>query len=262
MDFKQRYGPWALVTGASSGIGEEFARHLARRGINLVISARREERLRTLAQELIAHHGVEVETLPVDLAAPEAGAILADAVADKDLGLLVSNAGFGLKGLHEAQEPTRLLAMLHTNAAAPLLLTNRIATQLRNRGHGGILLTGSIEGAMPFPYSAAYAASKAFVGSLGEALAWELRSAGVDVLVLCPGSTDTEAIGLQGIDRSKLRGLQSPALVAEEALGQLGRSTVYIPGTANRWLLRLLGWLPRKFAIDAVAKGMKASMQR
>lgn len=261
MDFLHRYGPWALVTGASSGIGEQFAHQLAARGLNLLITARRESRLQTLSDQLGAQYGVEVKYLALDLANPSDTEHLVGVAADMDLGLVVSNAGFGLKGLHGDQDPQQLQNMLLTNVAAPLLLSNALARQLSERGRGGFLLTGSIEAFLPFPYSAAYAASKAFVSSLAEALACEWRPAGIDVMVLCPGSTDTEAIDHQGVDRSKLKGLMTPSEVARQALDELGHRTVFIPGTGNRWLVRILGWLPRKMAINAVAQGMRASLR-
>lgn len=261
MEFLQRYGPWALVTGASSGIGEQFSRQLAAKGLNLLIIARRESCLKSLAEELGAKHDIEVQYLALDLAELANIKTVLSTAAEKDIGLVISNAGFGLKGLHEDQDPEQLQNMLLTNIATPVLLSNGLAQQLRTRGRGGLLLTGSIEAFLPFPHSAAYAASKAFVGSLGEALAWEWKPAGIDVLVLCPGSTDTEAIDRQGVDRRKLKGLMAPAEVARQALQQMGRKTVFIPGVGNRWLVRILGWLPRRVAVNAVAKGMQASLK-
>ena len=197
---REKYGPWALVTGASSGIGEQFARQLARAGFNLLLVARREDRLRDLRAELGPRRRREIEPLVADLADPEAVDRIVAGTAGRDLGLLVSNAGFGLKGAFESHGRARLEAMLNVNARAPLLLVHALLPRLRTRPTGGIILTGSQEGEAPFPWSSAYAATKAFVHSLGMGLHGELAGTGIDVLVLAPGATDTEALRLQGFD--------------------------------------------------------------
>jgi short-subunit dehydrogenase len=156
------------VTGASSGIGEQFARVLAEAGLDLVLVARRTERIEKLAEELRGSHGVAVEPLTLDLCEPDFLGPLVRACEGKEIGLVVSNAGIGAKGLcHEARRE-ELTEVLHANCRAPLLLAHAFAPALIERGRGGLLLTGSIEGFVGFPYSAAYAATKAFVTSFGE----------------------------------------------------------------------------------------------
>ena len=253
------YGPWALVTGASSGIGEQFAHLLAAAGCHLVITARRAEQLHNLATTLQAEHGIQVEAVTLDLNDADFLAPLLKAIAGKDIGLLVSNAGFGLKGPHAMQDGAQLQAMLNVNALAPMLLTNALAPQLCARDKSGIILTSSIEGFVPFPHSAAYAASKAFVLSLGEAIAWELKAEGVDTLVLCPGSTDTEALTRQGFDPATLKGLMSPRDVASQALDALGKKTVLVTGTANKAMVKLLRNLPRNMAVNLAGKAMQSA---
>jgi short-subunit dehydrogenase len=261
-DFTHRFGPWALVTGASSGIGEQFARQLAARGLNVVITARRAALLEHLAAELTRTHGVQVTVLALDLAQPDFMAPLLAACADKDIGLVVSNAGFGLKGEHHNLDAARLSAMLNVNCHAPMLLAHAFAPQLIARGRGGLLFTGSIEGFMGFPWSTAYAATKAFVMSLGEGLWGELTARGVDVMVLAPGATDTDAPTLQGIDKSQLAGMMPPAEVVRQALAQLGKKTVFITGWTNRLLVRFLTMVPRRVGLRIAGKGMQVALQR
>lgn len=260
--FSSCYGPWAVVTGASSGIGEQFARALAARGCNLVVVARRADRLDALATELSTGGGVEVETLALDLAEPGSVSRVVAGCAGKDVGLVVSNAGFGLKGLHHQQSESRLEAMVAVNCLAPALLARAFGPALMERGRGGLIFTGSIEGFVGFPLSAAYAATKAFVLSLGEGLWGELHSQGVDVLVVAPGSTDTEALELQGIDKSTLVGIMSPATVVEGALEQLGKRPVHIAGAMNRALVGAVAALPRRAGVGLVGWGMRRTLER
>lgn len=260
--FAGRYGPWAVVTGASSGIGEQFATLLAERGLNLVIAARRKARLEQLAARLREQHGVAVEVLELDLAAADFLDTLLAASEGKDVGLVVCNAGFGLKGLHHLQDPAQLDSMLGVNTRAPTLIARAFVPRLIERGRGGLLITGSVEGFLSFPWSAAYAASKAYLRSLGEALWAELKPHGVDVLVLAPSATDTDAVRQQGFDPAQMRGLMSPRRVVELALGRLAHGPTYVPGAANRALVRFLGLLPRRWAIVLAGKGARAALER
>ena len=261
-NFLEQYGPWALVTGASSGIGEQFARLLAELGFHLIIVARREDRLLNLASELHARYSVEVEPVCLDLSSPDFLAPLATAIQGRDIGLLVSNAGFGLKGEHYQTDPAQMDRMLQLNSRAPMLLTHAISPALIKRGKGGILLTGSIEGFLAFPWSASYAASKAFVLSLGESLWYELKPYGVDVLVLAPGSTDTEALPMQGFNPEEQFGLMPPQKVATLALAQLGKQPVFISGWMNRLFIRVLSALPRRIATSLAGSGMRSAIKK
>ena len=260
-EFKRRYGPTALVTGASSGTGEHFARILAEQGLDLVLVARRRERLEALAKELGEEHAVRVVSLGLDLARPDFLADLLPVCEGEDVGLVVSNAGFGAKGrLHETASDL-LEQMLDLNCRAPLLLARAFVPRLLERGHGGILITGSIEGYLGFPYSAGYAATKAFVRSLGEAIWEENRKQGLDVLVLAPGATDTEMLSNLGMDPRDLHAM-APEAVARQALARLGRGPAFIPGFANRAFVRLLRVLPRKVALRLAGEGMRRALER
>jgi len=259
---QHKYGPWALVTGASSGIGAEFARQLAAGGLNLILVARREAPMRALQSELSARHGVEIELLVLDLGAADAALQLCAGLGGRDIGLVVSNAGFGLKGGFNQHTPAALEAMLNVNARTPLLLLHTLLPALRRRATAGIIVTGSIEGETAFPWSSAYAATKAFVHNFALSLYGELADSGVDLLLLEPGSTDTEAAGLQGISRENLVGLMSPAQVVAQALARLGKTPVLIPGLHNRVFIGLLRLLPRRVAIALAGKGMAAALAR
>jgi short-subunit dehydrogenase len=259
-DFEQRYGPWAIVTGASSGIGEHFARQLARRGFNLMLVARRRDRLDALAQDLGRKRGAVVETLALDLGEPAAVDRLVAALGERDVGLVVSNAGFGLKGPFLEATRAQLEAMFNVNARTPLFLLHAVLPRLLARKRGGVILTGSQEGEAPFPWSSAYAATKAFVHSLGLGLYGELAGTGIDLLVLAPGATDTEALVLQGFKREALPPLMPPEQVAREALSRLGRAAFHVPGKDNRKFVALLKRMPRDKVVAFNAQNMAAAL--
>ena len=257
IDFIEKYGPVALITGASSGIGKSFAERLAASGMDLVLIARRIHRLDTLAAHLKAAHGVEVKVCPIDLADANAVRRIAEATASLDIGLVLSNAGFGLTGDHSAIDASAMADMLMVNCNTPMLLANVFIPRLRARGRGGIVLTSSVEGLMGCPYSAAYSASKAFVKSLGEALWGELTPAGIDVLAICPGATDTEALGRHGIDPATLPNVMSPDAVAQLTLENLTSGPVLITSEHYKATFDQLLAMPRREALAVMARRMK-----
>lgn len=256
----ENYGKTALITGASSGIGRAFARTLARSGFDLVLVARRKALLEELADELSKSCNCHALVREVDLSNAEDIDALLAGLGELEIDLLVSNAGFGLKGPFEADDLSRQISMIHTNAIAPLMLCYRLLPGMKKRGRGGIIITGSIEGETGFPWSTSYAATKAFVHQLGGGLWAECRGTGVDVLVLAPGSTDTDAPRLQGISDDQLIGVMSPERVAKEALEQLGKRPLWIPGWHNRFFIRLLRILPRGLSLKMAGIGMKKAI--
>ncbi|MBQ0826685.1 SDR family NAD(P)-dependent oxidoreductase [Streptomyces tagetis] len=255
-DFAQRYGPVAVVTGASSGIGYAFAGQLAGRGLDVVLVARRGDRLRRLAEELRDQYRVRATVVQADLADPAAPARILEAVDGLDVGLLVSNAGFGVKGRFEDTDADVLSSMLAVNCLAPMRLAHALVPRMRLRGRGGVLFTSSVEGLLGCPYSAVYSATKAYTNALGEALWAELEPAGVDVLTLCPGATDTEAPRLQGIDPASLQDLMSPEDVARCALEHLAEGPTYIPSPHYRGNYATLLSMPRREALTMMARSM------
>lgn len=237
-----QYGPWALVTGASSGIGREFARQLAASGLNLVFVARRLPLLLELGEELTARHGIETRAVQADLSSPHFMDVLLPVTDDLDVGLLVSNAGTGVPGRF-LDVPERIhLDVLHLNAAAYMRLAHHYGRAMAQRGRGGIILVGAMGATDGIPLMANAAATKAFVKSLGIGLHHELAEHGVNTTVVIPGPTDTPVIDHFGLDRASLP--MQPMSVeqcVDEGLQALkvGRAT-HLTGWVNRTLLRFL----------------------
>ena len=195
--------PLALVTGASSGIGAGLAWELARHGHDLVLTARRVAAMEALAAELRSL-GAAVTVIAADLSKPGAAAALAHDIGSRSLAIdvLINNAGLGALGRFDRMDFGRISEILQVNIIALTELTRLIAPGMVARGRGRIMLVSSVAGFQPGPRMAVYFASKAFVSSLGEALAYELRGTGVGVTVLCPGATDTEFFKIAGADHS------------------------------------------------------------
>jgi short-subunit dehydrogenase len=193
--------PVALVTGASAGIGVAFARHLAANGYDLVLVARRRERLDALAAELTsAHAGLRARVIAGDLAVPDTVTEIAAEVAREgiEVDLLVNNAGFGWNGRFVASEMRNAAGQIAVNIGALVALTHALVPGMVARGRGGVINVGSTASFQPVPYMAVYGATKAFVLSFTEALHEELRGSGVRVVALCPGATSTEFFAVAG----------------------------------------------------------------
>ncbi len=243
MTFKERYGPWALVTGASSGIGEEFARQLAAMGFNLILVARRKQRLEDLARQLETGSKIQVRIIVADLSQPDFMPIILSATQSIDVGLLVNNAGFGIGGNFLDHELKKELALLDVNCRAPLILTHEFGRRMIERKRGGIIFVSSVSGYIATPFEASYAASKVYELFLAESLGHELKRDGVDVLALCPGSTDTEFHVIAG---SRAVAAMPVKPVVDLALKKLGKKPAAIPGWHNRLLVYLLKFTPRR----------------
>ena len=238
MRMPEAMGRWALVTGASSGLGIEFARQLAFQGVNLVLTARREAPMQELAAALRSRHGIEVVVEALDLGQASAAETLEGRLAERAItpDILVNNAGFGVSDGFLDQDPARLRAMLNLNVVSLTELTYRFGRAMAARGHGRILLVASMAAYMPTPRLAAYGASKAFILSLGEALNVELAGK-VDVTVLSPGLMHTgfaEAAGYTAPEAAASTAL-APSEVARIGLKALieGRPSV-VAGRMNR----------------------------
>jgi uncharacterized protein len=248
--FADRYGPFAVVAGASEGLGAAFARALADRGVSLVLLARRAAALEEVAAPL--RDKVEVRTRPMDLARPDLAEAVSAATAGLEVGLVVYNAASSLIGPFVDQPPAAQQRVLDVNARGPLVLSRLFAAPMRARRRGGIILMSSLTAFISSPQLAVYGATKAFNLALGEALAEELRPDGVDVIVCCAGATRTPGFERQTGDAAP-RSMSAPAVV-EETLAALGRRAVLVPGRLNRlaaWLLSRV--LPRRAAVSIMA---------
>jgi hypothetical protein len=251
--------PVALVTGASAGIGAALARELARHGHDLVLVARRAEPMTRLAEEL-STLGAEATVIPSDLSRPGAAATLAHELGSRGIALdvLVNNAGLGAAGRFDRIETRRISEMLQVNIVALTELTRLILPGMIARGRGRIMLVASIAGFSPGPHMAVYFASKAYVLSFGEALAYELAGTGIAVTVACPGATDTEFFTVAGANGTsmgrRLRRMMRPEDVAAEAYRGLaaGRKVV-ITGAPNRMLAAAARHLPRRLVMPIAA---------
>jgi short-subunit dehydrogenase len=254
--FRDRYGPFALIAGASEGIGAAFARELAARGLHLVLCARRPGPLESLARELEAAHRIEARTLALDLGALDAPARIEEEIARLELGLLVYNAALSPIAPFLELPLAEHEAILAVNCRTPLRLAHSLGRQLRARGRGGILLMSSLAGLQGSALCAHYAATRAYTLVLAEGLWSELRGEGVDVLACLAGATRTP-----GFERSQPRmGLISapvaePAEVAREALAALGREPSVVTGLGNRLAAALMArLLPRRWAVSLMSQ--------
>jgi short-subunit dehydrogenase len=252
-------GRVALITGGSSGIGEAFARALAGRGLQLIVTGRDETRLRAIVAGLRERHQVRVEPIVVELSAPDAPERLKAAVDHLDLSpdILVNNAGVGAIGTFAELPLERQLEMVGVNVEALVAITSLFLPAMLARGRGGIVNTSSAAGLQPLPHYAVYGASKAFVNSFSQALWAEVRGTGVRVVAVCPGPVADTRFGERsgGSSLSKFPGLASRRQLSRETVvalaldGLVQGDPLVVPGLTNRLMARLAGTLPRRFQL-------------
>lgn len=252
---------YALVTGASAGIGAAFARTLAARGHSLVLTARRADRLDTLASELKGSHDVDVHCLPGDLAEPDAPRLLCEEIRRRGLAvdLLVNNAGYGVTGSFASRPWSTHADFIQVMMTTPTELCHRLLPDMRERGRGGIVNVASLAGLIPAPAGhTLYAASKAYLIKFSQALALENRKYGVNVCALCPGFTYSEFHDVTGT-REEMRALprwlwMGADEVVSDALAALARGeAVHVSGRINRLIKRFFKLAPDRFAQRLVA---------
>lgn len=252
---RERYGPWALIAGASDGIGESFTRRIAAAGINVLMLARREPLLESLAESIRSEHGVEARTIVADLTADDLDERVGRGVGDLEVGLLVYNAGavHGAAKFHD-QPVDHALGLVALNCRGPVLLTHRLGKAMRERGRGGIVLLTSMAGLSGSSYTATYGATKSFDLILAEALWHELAPHGVDAMAVVAGATRTPSMLESQPGFESYPGIMEPDDVANGALRNLGAGPVWVAGEANRTAAAGLIPVPRVVMVNAMSQ--------
>ena len=266
--FAAKYGPWALVAGASDGVGSAFAEGLAERGLNVVLLSRRQAVLDDVAAGIAERTGVQTRTLAVDLAAPDASAAIADATADLEIGFLVYCAGADPNFEPFLANPIDTAeAMVQRNCVVPMQLSHHFATGMVERGRGGIVIFGSGAGLAGGPNMVAYAATKAFDMVFAEALWAELHDRGVDVLGLILGKTDTPALrrleaerGVLGSEDDIPTDAGSVADVIAEAFDNLQDGPTWFVGDELRGAVSMMRSITRNQAVQFMVQASAANM--
>ncbi|HEY2082801.1 MAG TPA: SDR family oxidoreductase [Verrucomicrobiae bacterium] len=248
---------WALITGGSMGIGHELAKVFAANKFNLVLVARSEPRLKQVADELHAQHGIETKILVKDLSLPNAPQELFDALRDTPISVLVNNAGFGWRGTFaECDLQHEALDMMHVNMDSLVALTRLFAPPMLARKNGRIMNVASTAAFQPGPFANIYFATKAFVLSFSHALAEELEGTGVTVTALCPGTTRTEFF-----ERAKMQDFRRNSIMMDAGVvaqsgyrGLMRGKRVVIPGVMNKLMATLAGFVPTRMTTRIVRK--------
>jgi uncharacterized protein len=254
--FHDRYGPWALVAGASAGLGEAFARELAARGLRLLLLARRQDALDRLAADLRAAHGVEVRVAAADLARQDLAEVVAQLAAGAEVGLLVYNAAHSVIGPFVDRPLEEQLRVLDVNCRGPLVLAHHLGGEMARRGRGGMILMTSLAGSQGNPLLASYAASKAFNLVLAEGLWAELAGRGVDVLGCRAGATRTPGYAAS-LPKADLP-LMEPEAVVAQALAALGRGPTVVTGALNKVAaFAFARLLPRRASIRIMGRATR-----
>src|SRR5467141_1003810 len=256
---KKRFGPWALVTGASSGIGKEFARQIAASGINVVLVARRENLLDEVGQGLANGFNVQYRTVVADLSQEGFLDKLAEATNDLDIGLVVSNAGTGNPGEFLKLDRQLHRTTLRVSTMAHLDITHHFGAKLVKRGRGGLMLAGAVGAEAGVPRMANDGAAKAYVHSLGEALHYEFKPLGVYVTVLAAGFTNTAVLEKFGLEPKTMpmKPMSVEQCVSEALSGLVKNRSKIVPGRLNRILNALVpASLARKIEADLIGNGL------
>ena len=264
-DFGTRYGPWALVAGASTGLGEEFATQLAARGLHLVLIARRRELLDALGERLTHDFPIQVRTLQLDLASDDIGAMVAEATNDLDIGLLVYNAATSIIGPFFETPLQDHLNEIAVNVRAPLTLAYMLGTRMLKRQRGGIVLLSSLSSSQGSALIANYTATKAYNRLLAEGLWEELRTRSIDVVACSPSAVSTPGYLASPPRRAGRVSVSAmgPREVVAEALAGLGKKPLVIPGWSNRLANVVMERvLPHRVAIRLMGRVMRGMYAR
>ena len=258
-----KYGEWALITGASSGIGLAFCKNLAAQGYNLILVARTQSKLESSADQLSKTFGIYTSVVTCDLSRPDEVSNLKEIFLEKNVGLLVNNAGWGQPGVFHKHSLENSIRETQLNINTPLSLTKWFLNESKSEKKGVIFLS-SIAAYMGSPYLGNYSATKAWVLNFGLSLYHELKDRSVDVLVLAPGPTKTGMFGIESVDFSKMpMHWMTADKVAKSALNKIGKQPVHIPGTMNKIMSFVMGKiLPRSSAQKLFGMMMKPAMPK
>jgi uncharacterized protein len=253
-----------LITGASSGIGAAFARKLAKRGRNVLLVARSEDKLIALCNEIGRASGIRAQYVAMDLTEPDAPERLVEETKKRglEIDMLINNAGFGSMGDFEKLDRTQELEMIDLNVKSLVELTHRFLGPMRERHQGTIINVASTAGFQAVPFMATYAATKAFVLSFSQALWEENRPHGIHVLALCPGVTDTNFFAASKIDQPPMRTVQTPEEVVDAALRALSRGKgMVISGWTNWLTIEAERVVPRSLVTRFVGKTLRSRFE-
>jgi short-subunit dehydrogenase len=257
---KKWAGKWALVTGASAGIGVELARQLATAGANLVLTARRTDRLQELASDFSGKYGVKVEVCSTDLTQPNAAEHIFQFTTERGLAIevLINNAGFGAFGYAHKIPPARSAEMIQVNCTAVVALTHLYTPAMVARHRGDVMIVSSVAAFQAVPFNSVYAATKAFDLIFAEGIAEEVRPFGVNVCALCPGSTNTEFQTVAEQPDRVFRSAETAEKVARVGLeGMAAGKTCVISGGKNWLMVEAERIAPRRFVAKMAAKMMR-----
>jgi hypothetical protein len=253
--WQQKYGAWAVVTGASDGIGREIAIALAKRKLNLVLVARRQARLDELAAQLSKEYAIEIQVIPANLSDAAGVQQVITHTQSLQVGLLVACAGFGTSGRFIESNLEEELDMLTVNCSAVLRMVHHYGQRFAQQRRGGIILMSSLLAFQGVPFAANYAATKAYIQSFAEALHVELAPAGVDIIASAPGPIHS---GFAARANMNIRLAAKVDTVAEETLNKLGRRTTVRPGMLSKFLELTLSISPRPRRVRAMGRIMKS----
>lgn len=265
MSFKEKYGPTALIAGASEGLGAAYARALAARGLDLVMVARRKEVLEASASAIATRYGVKVLPVACDLAAPEAIWVILDALGSRPVDFLVYNAALSYIGPFLSTNLSTYTDIVSVNATAPLVLLHHFGREMVGRKKGGVVLMSSLAGFQGSGNLATYAATKAFCRVLAESLWYEWKPFDVDVIACCAGAIATPNY----LDTKPARvsvfepPVQQPEAVVEECLRRIGRVPSFVSGRGNRWVSFLMERLmPRKASVTMMGDALRKTYRQ
>lgn len=254
-DFTNKYGPWAIITGATSGTGYQFAHLLANKGMHLVLVARDKKALLETKKKITNQYHVQVKTITTDLSTPESISKIEKFTQQLEVGLLINNAGYSITGEFHREEWENHSKLLETILKTPMVLTHLFVNEMIKRGRGGIVLVSSSVAYTSVPLWSVYSAGKAALLNFGESLSQELKKYNVDVLTVCPGAMNTKFQERSGISTS---GLMEPEKVAILTLRSLGHKATLLPGMSNKILFQgLVRILPKSIRLPLFESYMR-----